>query len=125
MAKRIARKERIPLKLAKAQARRYLSYKIKKDEERYVLSAKLVYERTRALRRLGFYSYGEYLASDTWIRVRKAVFRRARWRCYFCNAPATQVHHKRYSFNSLSGKTLAHTAACCDRCHKSMHGLPQ
>jgi hypothetical protein len=35
-----------------------------------------------------------YLKSDAWQRKRYVVFKRDNWRCVYCGAPATQVHHK-------------------------------
>jgi len=38
-----------------------------------------------------------YLKSDEWKRKRYVVFRRDNWRCVYCGARATQVHHKKYA----------------------------
>lgn len=42
-----------------------------------------------------------YLKSDEWQRKRYVVFRRDNWRCVYCGAPATEVHHKRSQKGTL------------------------
>jgi hypothetical protein len=50
-----------------------------------------VFEIKRKRRR--DYYRDEYLKSDAWKRKRYVVLRRDNWRCVYCGARATQVHH--------------------------------
>ena len=43
-----------------------------------------------------------YLKSDAWQRKRYVVFKRDNWRCVYCGAPATQVHHLKYAKWNIS-----------------------
>ena len=43
------------------------------------------------------YYRNDYLKSDAWQRKRYLVLKRDNWRCIYCGARATQVHHLRYA----------------------------
>jgi len=51
-------------------------------------------------RRRNYYR-NEYLKSDDWKRKRYVVLKRDNWRCVYCGAPATQVHHKKYGRRNI------------------------
>ncbi len=75
------------------------------------------------LRRLGYESYQEYLASPLWKRVREAVMRKYGGLCLDCGDLATQAHHERYTFENLRGERLDWIVALCRGCHKARHGI--
>ncbi len=66
------------------------------------------------------YYRNEYLKSDDWKRKRYIVLKRDNWRCVYCGARATQVHHKRYAKN-IGKEPIDWLVSVCDNCHKSKH----
>jgi 5-methylcytosine-specific restriction endonuclease McrA len=77
-------------------------------------------ERNGILRSLGFGSYAEYLKSPMWRGIRERVMARSRWKCRKCGCRAKQVHHVRYTWSNLSGKSLWCLMALCRKCHKKV-----
>jgi hypothetical protein len=73
------------------------------------------YERRRD------YYREEYLKSDAWNRKRYVVLRRDNWRCVYCGAPATQVHHKRYAKKNIGKEPIEWLVSICKPCHDSIH----
>jgi 5-methylcytosine-specific restriction endonuclease McrA len=73
------------------------------------------YERRRD------YYREEYLKSDAWSRKRYVVLRRDNWRCVYCGAPATQVHHKRYAKKNIGKEPIEWLVSICKPCHDSIH----
>jgi len=67
------------------------------------------------------YYRNEYLKSDEWRRKRYVVLKRDNWRCVYCGARATQVHHKRYARRNIGKEPIAWLVSVCDSCHKSIH----
>lgn len=65
----------------------------------FVVLGVLINNFKRKLRR--DYYRNDYLKSDAWQRKRYLVLKRDNWRCVYCGARATQVHHLKYA------KTLA------------------
>ncbi|KAF5043430.1 hypothetical protein DSECCO2_502320 [anaerobic digester metagenome] len=47
-----------------------------------------------------------YLKSDDWKRKRYVVLKRDNWRCVYCGARATQVHHKRYAKKNIGKEPI-------------------
>lgn len=70
---------------------------------------------------LGFKSYGAYLGSRMWRKIRSRVLRAARYRCHFCPGRAWQIHHTKYTYANLSGESVEHLFAVCEPCHKAQH----
>jgi len=64
--------------------------------------------------------YKEYLQSDEWKRKRYVVLKRDNWRCVYCGAPATQVHHLKYARN-IGKEPIEWLVSVCKDCHKSIH----
>lgn len=62
-----------------------------------------------------------YLKSDDWKRKRYVVLKRDNWRCVYCGAPATQVHHKKYSRRKIGKEPIKWLVSVCDSCHESQH----
>ena len=77
-----------------------------------------IYNEKRKQRR--DYYRNEYLKSDDWKRKRYIVLKRDNWRCVYCGARATQVHHKRYAKN-IGKEPIDWLVYVCDNCHKSKH----
>ncbi len=77
-----------------------------------------VYNKKRKQRR--DYYRNEYLKSDDWKRKRYIVLKRDNWRCVYCGARATQVHHKRYAKN-IGKEPIDWLVSVCDNCHNSKH----
>lgn len=75
-------------------------------------------QRNMTLRRMGFASYEDYLASPLWKSIRKRVMKAAKGRCHICGDPANNVHHTSYKQKILEGKTLAGLVPLCRTCHE-------
>lgn len=67
------------------------------------------------------YYRNEYLQSDDWRRKRYVVLKRDNWRCVYCGAPATQVHHKRYAKKNIGKEPIKWLVSVCRDCHDSIH----
>jgi len=66
-----------------------------------------------------------YLKSEAWQRKRYVVFKRDNWRCVYCGAPATQVHHKKYAKYNIGKEPIEWLVSVCKDCHESLHQLNQ
>src|SRR5690606_23726711 len=75
-------------------------------------------KRQVILRQLGFNSYREYLESDLWQGIRERVFEKQGANCKRCGERATQIHHRRYSHDVLSGESLSGLTPICRSCHQ-------
>jgi 5-methylcytosine-specific restriction endonuclease McrA len=71
-------------------------------------------------RRRDYYN-NVYLKSDSWQRKRYVVLRRDNWRCVYCGARATQVHHKKYAKYQIGREPIKWLVSVCDSCHRSVH----
>jgi 5-methylcytosine-specific restriction endonuclease McrA len=67
------------------------------------------------------YYRNQYLASEAWKRKRYVVFKRDGWRCVYCGAPATQVHHKRYAKKRIGREPIKWLVSVCKSCHDHIH----
>ena len=67
------------------------------------------------------YYRDEYLKSDAWQRKRYVVMRRDNWKCVYCGAPATQVHHKRYAKYNIGKEPIDWLVSVCKACHDTIH----
>jgi len=63
----------------------------------------------------------KYLKSDDWQRKRYVVLKRDNWRCVYCGAPATQVHHKKYAKRNIGREPIDWLVSVCNKCHDSLH----
>ncbi len=77
------------------------------------------FEEKRKLRR--DYYRNEYLKSDDWKRKRYVVLKRDNWRCVYCGAPATQIHHKKYARKNIGKEPIKWLVSVCKSCHESQH----
>jgi len=62
-----------------------------------------------------------YLKSDEWKRKRYVVLKRDNWRCVYCSAKATQVHHKKYAKRNIGKEPIKWLVSICDNCHDKKH----
>jgi len=83
-----------------------------------VLSRWLSWKRWE--RRRDYYR-NEYLKSNEWRRKRYVVLKRDNWRCVYCGAPATQVHHKKYAKRNIGKEPIDWLVSVCNTCHNSIH----
>ncbi len=67
------------------------------------------------------YYRNEYLKSDAWKRKRYVVLRRDNWRCVYCGARATHVHHKRYAKINIGKEPIDWLVSVCKDCHDRLH----
>ena len=74
----------------------------------------------KSKRRRDYYR-NEYLKSDEWKRKRYVVLKRDNWRCVYCGARATQVHHKKYARKNIGKEPIKWLVSVCKRCHDSQH----
>jgi 5-methylcytosine-specific restriction endonuclease McrA len=77
------------------------------------------FEKKRERRR--DYYRNVYLKSDEWQRKRYVVLKRDGWRCVYCGAKATQVHHKRYAKNNIGKEPIEWLVSICKDCHEAKH----
>ena len=78
--------------------------------------------RQASLERLGYVSYRQYLAGALWREIRRKVLDRDKT-CRICKeAPPTQVHHYRYTFEVMKGKKqhLKYLIGVCRECHEGI-----
>ncbi|MBI1316582.1 hypothetical protein GC167_06970 [bacterium] len=62
-----------------------------------------------------------YLKSDDWQRKRYVVLQRDHWKCIYCGARATQVHHKRYAKKNIGKEPIDWLVSVCASCHDKLH----
>lgn len=74
---------------------------------------------TKRTRRRDYYR-DEYLKSDAWKRKRYVVLKRDNWRCVYCGARATQVHHMKYAKN-IGKEPIEWLVSICKPCHDAKH----
>lgn len=77
-----------------------------------------MFEIKRKRRRDYYRNY--YLQSDEWKRKRYVVLKRDNWRCVYCGAPATQVHHLKYARN-IGKEPIKWLVSVCKSCHDANH----
>lgn len=81
--------------------------------------SRLMFEIKRKRRR--DYYRNEYLQSDAWQRKRYVVLKRDNWRCVYCGAKATQVHHKKYAKRNIGREPIKWLVSVCKSCHEAQH----
>lgn len=62
-----------------------------------------------------------YLKSEAWKRKRYVVLKRDNWRCVYCGAEATEVHHTRYAKKNIGNEPIEWLVSICRSCHESLH----
>lgn len=73
-------------------------------------------QRNELLRRLNLGSYKTYLKSNLWASIRRTKLAK-NLNCHACGAPATQVHHGKYTALNLLGHADDHLFSVCAPCH--------
>jgi 5-methylcytosine-specific restriction endonuclease McrA len=84
-----------------------------------IVISRLIFNIKRVRRRN--YYRKEYLKSDDWKRKRYVVLKRDNWRCVYCGARATQVHHKKYARKNIGKEPIEWLVSVCNSCHESQH----
>jgi hypothetical protein len=80
----------------------------------------LLTQRSRALRRMGFKTYDEYLASPYWLAFRQRLLSE-RGACDDCGTrQSLQLHHLSYA--RLGAEVAADVRVLCQPCHEKVHG---
>ena len=85
----------------------------------FVLLKEWLFQVARKERRE--YYRNDYLKSDAWKRKRYVVLKRDNWRCVYCGARATQVHHKKYAKYNIGKEPIEWLVSVCGPCHDSLH----
>lgn len=68
-------------------------------------------------------SYDNYLKTEYWQSVAKAVKARAKFKCQVCNSPLDLVaHHRTYENRGKELEHLDDLICLCRRCHEVFHG---
>lgn len=76
--------------------------------------------RDRRLRLLGFASYQQYLQSDLWKSIRGRVLAKQP-ECRICRLrKATEIHHRSYKTEYLTGEKTSQLIPICRSCHESI-----
>lgn len=72
------------------------------------------------LRKLGYASYRDYLASDHW-KAMRASYRASGLpcQCLVCDDPRFQLHHRTYT--RLGREQLGDVLPLCETCHRKVH----
>ena len=65
--------------------------------------------------------YREYLKSDAWQRKRYVVLKRDNWKCQYCGAKATEVHHLKYAKYQIGKEPIDWLVSLCKPCHEKQH----
>tara|TARA_B000000441_G_C21412992_1_gene161352 strand:- start:150 stop:482 length:333 start_codon:yes stop_codon:yes gene_type:complete len=65
--------------------------------------------------------YREYLKSDAWQRKRYVVLKRDNWKCQYCGAKATEVHHLKYAKYQIGKEPIDWLVSICSPCHRKQH----
>lgn len=82
-------------------------------------SKNFIFEFNRRRRRE--YYRNDYLKSEAWQRKRYVVLKRDGWRCVYCGAKATQVHHKKYAKYNIGKEPIEWLVSICRSCHEKQH----
>lgn len=100
-----------------------LRQKNEQKSKRRIKKVKKNKERTaKGKRQITYSSYGQYLLSPEWKKIRKRILKRANYKCEICKVmKAYQVHHKHYKniFNEKDKDLIA----VCGTCHQDKHKL--
>lgn len=78
----------------------------------------LYHERNTNLRAIGFRSYGKYLQSTLWRRIKRRVLRVRGCVCVRCGDEGCEIHHADYDVATLAGKKLGSLIVLCRECHE-------
>ena len=75
------------------------------------LFSRLLFELNHKHRR--DYYRNDYLKSDTWNKKCYVVFKRDNWRCVYCGARVTEVHHKKYAKSNIGKEPIKWLMSVC------------
>lgn len=80
-------------------------------------------DRDRALKKMGYRGYKEYLESELWRDIRARVLNQNRT-CVCCGKVTSTVHHRGYGEDVLRGDNLAWLVPICALCHQVVEHKP-
>lgn len=83
------------------------------------LIERLIFNWKRKLRQNWYRNV--YLESDSWKKKRYVVLKRDNWKCTYCGAKATEVHHKKYLKKNLGKEPIKWLVSICRTCHDKKH----
>ena len=70
--------------------------------------------------------YEEYLKTNHWKKVRKLVFKRAKYKCELCMAKGVlHPHHKTYKNRGNKHNHLEDIIVLCESCHSKIHDIKE
>ena len=75
-------------------------------------------KRNKILLKLGFKSYGDYLQSDLWKKIKNEAHLILGDRCIVCRRRANIFHHTVYSIETLLGKDITKLELLCSLHYK-------
>ncbi|HEV2714433.1 MAG TPA: hypothetical protein VGU64_04160 [Terriglobales bacterium] len=62
----------------------------------------------------------EYRKSDEWQRKRALILKRDKYRCVYCGARASRIHHKHDSPRNIGSEPIEWLVSVCERCHRRL-----
>ena len=80
--------------------------------------------RDEVLLRMGFRSFGHYLASPLWRRIKSRVFTRYHGKCVVCGNKANQTHFARHHHEVFVGHRLGQIKLLCRPCREAGEWSP-
>jgi hypothetical protein len=83
------------------------------------VAAKTWVKSTKREQRRAFYR-DEYVKSGDWQRKQSLVLKRDKYRCVYCGARASQVHHKHYAPRNVGSEPIEWLVSVCERCHRKL-----
>lgn len=92
-----------------------------KEKQKKEAFARALERQAQARQRRTDYYNNVYLKSDEWRRKRELVLNRDNWECVHCGAPATQVHHTKYSKRRIGNEPIEWLESVCRECHEGIH----
>lgn len=82
-------------------------------------------KRNSLLKKMGYASYGDYLASELWASIRRRAYEKGR-RCHLCLTGTGEIHlhHTSYALNVLNGQDITSLVPLCAKCHNRIEFGP-
>jgi hypothetical protein len=62
-----------------------------------------------------------YRKSDEWQRKRALVLKRDKYRCVYCGARASRIHHKHYSPRNIGSEPIEWLVSVCEGCYDRLN----
>lgn len=87
------------------------------------------YHQQKNLDKSGFYSYGQYLKSPTWQKIKNYVSLLKITECFICGGKYEVLHHltyryiRKYVSDVKIEKSLINILPLCRKCHDNIHNV--